>query len=76
MNYPHIAILEKDYLLLHDIAILQVLLSFHNSVYYFEDEMKTGTFRGLFKPDMLITEDAANNYCKGYNLQQCRKRNS
>jgi tubulin alpha len=29
--------------------------------------MKTGTHRGLFKPDLLITgkEDAANNHCKG-----------
>jgi tubulin alpha len=32
------------------------------------DEVCTGTYRGLFPPEQLITgiEDAANNYARGY----------
>ena len=32
------------------------------------DEIRTGTYKALFKPDMMITgkEDAANNYARGH----------
>jgi len=32
------------------------------------DEIRTGTYKGLFKPDMMISgkEDAANNYARGH----------
>jgi hypothetical protein len=34
----------------------------------FSDEIRTGTYKSLFKPDMMITgkEDAANNYARGH----------
>lgn len=38
------------------------------SVYIFADEIRTGTYRSLFSPEMLISgkEDAANNYARGH----------
>ena len=32
------------------------------------DEIRTGTYKSLFKPDMMISgkEDAANNYARGH----------
>ena len=35
---------------------------------YSSDEIRTGTYRGLFHPAQLITgkEDAANNYARGH----------
>ncbi len=34
----------------------------------FSDEVRTGTYRGLFHPDQMITgkEDAANNFARGH----------
>jgi tubulin alpha len=39
-----------------------------NSSTYFVDEVKTGMYKDLYKPDLLLTgkEDAANNYARGY----------
>ena len=35
---------------------------------FYKDEVRTGTYRQLFHPDMLISgkEDAANNYARGH----------
>ena len=35
---------------------------------FFPDEVRTGTYRQLFKPENMITgkEDAANNYARGH----------
>jgi tubulin alpha len=37
-------------------------------LYFFTDEVRTGTYRQLFHPEQLITgkEDAANNYARGH----------
>lgn len=37
-------------------------------VFFFPDEVRTGTYRQLFHPEQLITgkEDAANNYARGH----------
>ena len=37
-------------------------------LYWFADEVRTGTYRQLFHPEQLVTgkEDAANNYARGH----------
>jgi tubulin alpha len=38
------------------------------SLLLFTDEVRTGTYKSLFSPEMLISgkEDAANNYARGH----------
>ena len=37
-------------------------------LFFFTDEVRTGTYRQLFHPEQMITgkEDAANNYARGH----------
>ena len=39
-----------------------------DKLFYFTDEVRTGTYRQLFHPEQLMTgkEDAANNYARGH----------
>ena len=43
-------------------------MNYHPFKTNFADEIKTGNYRDLFKPDLLLTgkEDAANNYARGH----------
>ena len=50
------------------VSIRSVLCGLIRTACFCADEVRTGTYRQLFHPDMLITgkEDAANNYARGH----------